>query len=226
MTGNCAYFSHSAQFTQHAHEYLNPAIEPGFLVLVVSQTALLRECDMPRPIFIDNCAFDRLFELGIEPGDINGEEFQFYVTGEVLTEIDAIPDTAEKAEKKRWITRIARSEGVHESGYFGFAEDPSAYGFGQGFLADLDQVEFLVETTTELGPERPTGLPKNHTDRLLLSHAIIFAVLTDEARLGNGRLMELALKRGATVIRMRDFDSGVETFPEFLRRHFPAEGAS
>lgn len=34
MTGNCAYFSHSAQFTQHAHEYLNPAIEPGFLFRV------------------------------------------------------------------------------------------------------------------------------------------------------------------------------------------------
>jgi hypothetical protein len=183
------------------------------------------ELGMPRAIFIDNCAFDRLFELGIDPGHINGDEFQFYVTEEVLIEIDAIPDTQEKEEKKRWISRIARGESVAETGYFGFAEDPSAYGFGQGFLADLSQVEYLAETKSELGPERPTGLPRNHTDRLLLSHAIVFAVLTDEARLGNGRLMGQALERGATVIRMRDFDSENETFTEFLRRHFPAENA-
>lgn len=180
---------------------------------------------MPRAIFIDNCAFDRLFELGLDLAQIGGDEFRFYVTGEVLIEIDAIPDTKEKEEKKRWISRVARSEIVAETGYFGFAEDPNAYGFDQGFLADLSQVEYLTETTSELGPARPTGLPRNHTDRLLLSHAIIWAVLTDEARLGNGTLMSLALERGATVIRMRDFDSENESFTEFLRRHFPAENA-
>ena len=41
LTANCGYLSHSAQFTQHAHEYLSPAIEPGFLC------SLLAHCHCP-----------------------------------------------------------------------------------------------------------------------------------------------------------------------------------
>lgn len=176
---------------------------------------------MPNAIFIDNCAFDKLFEHGIEPEDINCDEFQLYVTGEVLAEIDAIPNTEEKAPKKSWISRVARSEGVLETGYFGFAEAPGSYGFGQGFLADLAQVEYLNETDAELGePRKKTGFPKHHTDRLLLSHGIIFSVLTAEAALGNSALMEKAIARGATVIRIQDFDPAKQTIREFLREYF------
>lgn len=182
---------------------------------------------MPNAIFIDNCAFDKLFEYGIEPEDINCDEFQLYVTGEVLAEIDAIPNTEEKAPKKLWISRVARSDAVVETGYFGFAESPGAYGFGQGFLADITQVDYLNETSEELGaPRKKTGFPKNHTDRLLLSHGIIFSVLTAEDTLGTSALMEKAVARGATVIRIQDFDPAKQTIREFLRGHFTDSSAS
>lgn len=179
---------------------------------------------MAQGIFIDNCAFDRLFDLQIDPSSLVSNEFVYYVTGDVLTEIDAIPDSAEKAEKKAWISRVARSDSVVETGYFGFAEDPTAYGFGQGLLGDLSQVEYLAETSSELGALRGSGLPKNHTDRMLLSHAIEFAVLTDERVLGNRRLMDAAIARGAKVIRISEFDPGSESFIEFLHRSLPAAG--
>lgn len=180
---------------------------------------------MTKAIFIDSCAFNKLFEFGIEPEDINGDEFQLYVTGEVLAEIDAIPDTEEKAPIKLWISRVARSEGVKETGYFGFAESPGSNGFDQGFLADLEQVNFLNETTSELGEARKkTGFPKNHTDRILLSHGIIFSVLTAETVLGNSVLMDKALARGATVIRIQNFDPSKQGILEFLRGHFSDTG--
>lgn len=175
---------------------------------------------MAKPIFIDNCAFDALYELGIEPANIQSAGYEFWVTGEVLAEIDAIPDVDDKQAKKEWIKRVVTSEAVEERGYFGFAEAGESYGFDQGLLADLDQSHFLTETAGQLGPERATGFPKHHTDRLLLSHAICFAVITAEKRLGNALLSEKALERGATIISLQDFNPEVETFIEFLCRHY------
>lgn len=41
MTGNYAYFPHGAQFTQHAHEYLNPAKRRVFIAWLNLQTSLI-----------------------------------------------------------------------------------------------------------------------------------------------------------------------------------------
>jgi hypothetical protein len=174
---------------------------------------------MTKAIFVDSCAFDELFKHRIEPRDIDPTEFQLYVTGAVLRELEDIPVRADEPGKKDFIDRISKSGEIPERGYFGFGA--GNYGFGRGVLADLSQVEYLEETADQLGKERPSGRPKNATDRLLLSHAIGFAVLTAEPTLGNRILMDKALERGATVIRMRDFDPVAETFQEFLRRHFP-----
>ena len=176
---------------------------------------------MARAIFVDSCAFDELFKHRIEPKDIDPAEFQLFVTGEVLKELGDIPERLEEPGKKAFIDRISKSGEIPERGYFGFGSN--SYGFGRGILADLSQIEYLESTKDQLGKERPSGNPKNFTDRQLLSHAIVFAVLTNEPTLGNRILMDKAVERGATVIRMRDFDPGAETFAEFLRRHFPSE---
>lgn len=175
---------------------------------------------MARSIFVDSCAFDALFKHGIEPKDIDPDEFKLFVTGDVLKELNDIPERPEEPGKKAFIDRISRSGEIPEVGYFGFGSN--SYGFGRGILADLSQIEYIESTKDQLGKERPSGNPKNFTDQQLLSHAIVFAVLTAEPRLGNKVLMDKAVERGATVIRMIDFDPGAETFAEFLRRHFSA----
>lgn len=173
---------------------------------------------MARHIFVDSCAFDELFKHRIEPKEIDASEFQFYVTGEVLKELSNIPERPEEPGKKAFIDRISKSGEIPERGYFGFGSD--SYGFGRGILADLSQIDYLESTKDQLGEPRKSGVLKNATDRQLLSHAIVFAVLTNEPTLGNKVLMERAVERGATVIRMRDFDPETETFIQFLRRHF------
>lgn len=178
---------------------------------------------MVKAIFVDSCAFDELFKHRIEPKDIDANEFQLYVTGDVLKELRDIPDRPEEPGKKAFIDRISRSGEIPERGYFGFGSN--SYGFGRGILADLSQIEYIESTKDQLGKERPSGNPKNFTDQQLLSHAIVFAVLTAEPTLGNRIMLDKAVERGATVIRMLDFDSGAETFVEFLRRHFPATSA-
>nr|DAH70228.1 MAG TPA: hypothetical protein [Bacteriophage sp.] len=52
MTGFCAYFSHSAQVTRNAHETLNPAIAPGFLLpkFHCSQGSLTEGLDADKPV--------------------------------------------------------------------------------------------------------------------------------------------------------------------------------
>lgn len=177
---------------------------------------------MARAIYLDSCAFDELFKHGVEPRDIDPAEFQLLVTGAVLRELADIPERPDEPGKKAYIERIATSGEILEQGYFGFG--PGNYGFGGGVLADLSQTEYLESTVDQLGKKRPSGSPKNATDRQLLSHAIVFAVLTNEPTLGNRVLMDKAIERGATVIRMFDFDPTIETFAEFLRRHFPASG--
>ena len=173
---------------------------------------------MARAIYVDSCAFDELFKHKIEPGDIDPGEFQLLVTGAVLQELRDIPERPDEPGKKAYIERISTSGEIPEQGYFGFG--PDNYGFGRGVLADLSQTEYLESTTDQLGKKRPSGNLKNATDRQLLSHAIVFAVLTNEPTLGNRILMDKAIERGATVIRMLDFDPATETFVEFLRRHF------
>lgn len=174
---------------------------------------------MTKYIFVDSCAFDELFKHGIEPKEIDASEFQFFVTGEVLKELSNIPERPEEPGKKAFIDRISKSGEIPERGYFGFGSE--SYGFGRGILADLSQLDYLESTKDQLGEPRRSGAPKNATDRQLLSHAIKFAVLTNEPTLGNRVLMDKAIERGATVIRMRDFDPAAEGFIEFLRRHFP-----
>lgn len=178
---------------------------------------------MAKAIFVDSCAFDELFKHRIEPKDIDANEFQLYVTGDVLKELSDIPDRPEEPGKKAFIDRISKSGEIPERGYFGFGSN--SYGFGRGILADLSQIEYIESTKDQLGKERPSGNPRNFTDQQLLSHAIVFAVLTAEPTLGNRIMMDKAVERGATVIRMIDFDPGAETFTEFLRRHFPATSA-
>ncbi|WP_460410420.1 MULTISPECIES: hypothetical protein [unclassified Pseudomonas] len=174
---------------------------------------------MARYIFVDSCAFDELFKHRIEPSELDASEFQLFVTGDVLEELSRIPDRADEPGKKAFIDRISKSGEIPERGYFGFGS--GAYGFGRGILADLSQTDYLESTEDQLGAPRRSGTPKNATDRQLLSHAIVFAVLTNEATLGNKVLMDKAVELGATVIRMRDFDPAAETFIQFLRRHFP-----
>lgn len=173
---------------------------------------------MTKAIYVDSCAFDALFALRIEPSDVNGDEFQLFVTREVKRELELIPENPEDPDKKAYIDRIASNGEIPERGYFGFG--PDHHGFGTGVLADLTQTEFLAETADQLGKTRPTGYPKNHTDRQLLSHSIAFAVLTAEPRLGNRALMDAALSRGARIIRITEFNPNAETFTEFLRRHY------
>ncbi|QOE09538.1 hypothetical protein IE322_05605 [Pseudomonas asiatica] len=173
---------------------------------------------MTKAIYVDSCAFDALFALGIEPSEVNGDDFQLFVTREVKRELDLIPERADEPGKKAYIDRIANNGEIPERGYFGFG--PEHHGFGSGVLADLSQTEFLEETADQLGKPRPTGYPKNHTDRQLLSHSIAFAVLTAEPKLGNQALMDAALSRDARVIRITDFNPDTETFTEFLRRHY------
>lgn len=176
---------------------------------------------MAKAIFVDSCAFDELFKHGIEPGrDLDPKEFQLLVTDAVLRELRDIPERANEPGKKAYIERISRSDEILDRGYFGFG--PGSYNFGGGFFAEESQTDYLQSTADQLGKERRSGYPKNATDRLLLSYAIVFAVLTNEPTLGNRVLMDKAIERGATVIRMLDFDPGLETFAEFLRRHFPS----
>ena len=171
-------------------------------------------------IYVDSCAFDELFKYGIEPGLIDPDEFQLVVTRAVLRELQDIPERPDEPGKKAFIDRISQGPHITETGYFGFGA--GNYGFGQGVFADASQIDYLMETALNLGPDRPSGFPKNYTDRMLLSHAIVFSVLTAESTLGNRDLMDKAKARGATVINMRDFDPAHESFPDFLRRHEPA----
>lgn len=139
---------------------------------------------------------------------MDGSEFQLVVTPSVLEELERIPERPEEPGKKAFIERLSKGGEIIERGYFALGVSGLSR---NDVLAGLPQMEYLGVTVGELGAPRKSGSPKNATDRTLLSHAIVNAVLTAERTLGNRKLMDEALQRGATVIDIRGYDPASET---------------
>lgn len=173
---------------------------------------------MARAIFVDSCAFDYLFLHRIDVDAIlKDSEFKFVVTAAVLEELAQIPENTVDPDKRNFIAQLSKGGSIAERGYFSLGVSGLSCG---DVLAGLPQMEYLSVTADQLGAPRKSGNPKNATDRMLLSHAIIDAVVTAEKVLGNRVLMDEALKRGATVIGIKGYDPAKEDFVDFLRRHF------
>lgn len=175
---------------------------------------------MTKVIFLDSCAFDYLFWHRIDIGtELGGSEFQLVVNPSVREELVHIPERPEEPGKKAFIDRLLTGGEIVDRGYFFLSQSALS---GGDVLVGIPQAEYLGQTVGELGAPRKSGVPKNATDRVLLSHAIIDSVLTAERTLGNRKLMDEALQRGATVIDITSYKPDTETFLAFLRRHFPA----
>ena len=172
-------------------------------------------------IYIDNCAWNILHEKNVDLSqELSG---QFSLAISTYGDIE-IPD--EKAPLVAEYARNALSSSPHEGVRkdFGFTDkfsneppDPSIGGFGEGYLVDKKRVEYERTQPYLLGGKSGdkrtnSGLLRNQTDIDYAGRSLESPVIT-----ANIRDYRHAIQNGGQIIDLKLWQSGIESFGDFLR---------
>jgi hypothetical protein len=189
---------------------------------------------METAVFIDSCAWNCLFERGVDLAEaFPPDEYALAVTREVEIEIAAIPDKgkdgADKVELKAYIRESIERNRVRTTSVFGFATyEPDGSlskvqvygGFGHGtWQSDADRRWYGSNEVKGLlhgKGKRKSGLSDNQADASLAVRSFESIVLTDEVKTKNGPL-RLAAEQGGRVVYLADVWQSGLSLKEFVR---------
>lgn len=181
---------------------------------------------MTIPVIIDSCAWNYLFEHGIDlASELPREKFVLFMPREVEIEIGCIPDDGKDGEGKNsvdkrllkaYIRNSIEANRVHTTSVFGFASlEPDGSlskiqtygGFNQGtFQSDDDRTWYASKSLRQHFPcnrIQNSGLGKNQTDASLAVRSFDSIVLTNE-RKGKSGPLSIAVEQGGHVVYLRD----------------------
>jgi hypothetical protein len=130
-------------------------------------------------VIIDNCAVDRLAELGVDPvADFQNTEFRLMYTPDLKLEYEhALTTSARTSQSARsLVTKILAAGDL--VGFFGFDGGPFL-GFDQGAWAGEDQCNAIASVNAK---HNARGLPRKRTDAHLVALARDAIVITANSK--------------------------------------------
>lgn len=130
-------------------------------------------------VVIDNCAVDRLAELGVNPiKDFENTEFCLTYTPDLKLEYEqALTASARTSQEARALIRQILATG-NLIGFFGFDGGP-CLGFDLGTWAGKEQCDVIASVNAK---DNARGLPRKRTDAHLVALARDAIVITANAK--------------------------------------------
>jgi hypothetical protein len=169
-------------------------------------------------IFIDNCAWDILYNQGINLSkELPVDEFDLFVTKEVGSfEMPTIPEN--KNSLKEYVQKQMDERAIKENSYFQFSSygDPPGYrhrggGFGEGRFASPKELDLIKRFEVPRGKERKTGLYKNEADASLAVRACAGDIVLTAEIPDNG-----PLKESGRVVSLLGFDPSKQSLKDYI----------
>ena len=180
-------------------------------------------------IFIDSCAWDKLFYFKIDLAkEFPSNEFKLCLTREVNAfELNHLKGIKSKERLSAYIQDQIEKSSIQEHAYFGFCSynDPPGYksrrlGFNKGKWLTYDDSQVIQKYKFQ-GQIRPTGLYSNEADASLAVRADLGSVvLTGETLLKNGPLKK-ATKNSGRVLSLTKFRPNEMSLREFVLSNLP-----
>jgi hypothetical protein len=158
-------------------------------------------------VIIDNCAVDRLAELGVSPiKDFEDTEFCLMYTPDLKLEYEqALTTSARTSQEARTLIKQILATG-NLIGFFGFG-DGACLGFDLGIWAGKEQCDVIASVNAK---DNARGLPRKRTDAHLVALARDAIVITANA---NEAHWMRSPKGTGTVIQWNDLKNVLQQWP-------------